>query len=355
MELCPLKDLGKQHRLRPLSEDEVLEMFAQATSALQYLHEHGVTHRDLKPGNILVRSRRPAPINIVLSDFGLATKDHELMSTFARGTYMFMAPEVVADHIKNRRRVDVQYNNKADIWSMGLVALELLLPNGLPHPTDYGIDIQGDEPDPRYARKMLGVRDEFLALRRGQAFAQLVTDMIQWDPADRPSAKECAKRAAAVLAASHPPMEDYLSDKPNTGLLNGTQQDDEALQTAKHKGKDSSSQGTIRLLPKKPRQIMSAYAGVSKTYTCGPNASDRRAARSLAASASTGPTNPSSGSLIGRAGARAGSLSVQGLYHRVVHDRAGPPGEARGIDFPTNNPAGRWLRPERLRACEHVP
>lgn len=201
MEVCPLKDLGNQNRLQPLDEDEVLEVFVQATSALQYLHDRGITHRDLKPGNILVRAREPGLISIALSDFGLAIKGKELMSSSACGTYVFMAPEVVSQHIQYRHKVDVRYNNKADIWSMGLVALDLLLPGGLPHPADYGINIRAGEPDQRYASKMLVARDHLLAIMRDQDFARLVADMIQWDPADRPSALECAERAASVLTA----------------------------------------------------------------------------------------------------------------------------------------------------------
>lgn len=298
MELCPLKDLGIQHRLRPLSEDEVVEMFAQATSALQYLHGQGVAHRDLKPGNILVRSRKPDPLNIALSDFGLATKDQELMSTFACGTYIFMAPEVVAEHIENRRKVDVEYSNKADIWSMGLVALYLLLPGGLPLPKDYDIDIERDEPDRRYARKMLDVRKEFLKQKRGQPFAQLVADMIEWEPDKRPSAKECAERAASVLAGPRLlDIEDHGLEQPIPGLLNETLQEEQATQTYKRKGRDSSSEETIRQPSKKLRQSATAKPRGSKPSTGRPGASGRRAARSLAPSASTALKTPTSMSL----------------------------------------------------------
>ncbi|KAJ4409170.1 hypothetical protein N0V82_009549 [Gnomoniopsis sp. IMI 355080] len=298
MELCPLKDLGKQHKERPLSEDEVVEMFAQATSALKYLHEQGVTHRDIKPGNILVRSRKPDPFNIALSDFGLATKNQELMSTFGCGTYPFMAPEVVAEHIKNRGKVDVKYDNKADIWSMGLVVLDLLLPGGLPLPATYGIAINADEPDQRYAHKMLRIGQKFLEGRRGQPFAQLVADMIQWDPAKRPSAKECAERAASVLAGPRLlDTEGHILDQPDTSLLNRSPRDEEATQTIKRKHRDSSSEETIREPSKKLRQDATAQTRVSKLFTGSSNASNRRAARSQAPSASTAPKTPNTRSL----------------------------------------------------------
>lgn len=311
MELCPLKDLGQQHQELPLSEDEVRKVFAQATSALQYLHGQGVTHRDLKPGNILVRSRQP-DLDIALSDFGLATKDKELMSTFGCGTYMYMAPEVVARSTKDGSKVDVKYDKQADIWSMGLVALALLLPGGLPRPAGYGIDIQGNGLDQRYAHKMLGVREEFLAQRRGQDFARLVGDMIKWNPAHRPTAQQCAERAASVLAASSPSTEDYPSDQPDTGLLNRSPQGEKSAHAVKRKEQGTSAQETVRPRPKRPRQAAAAHAAEASkpSSTGGRNASGRQAARSSAPSASAEYKGPTTRSL---AAALEQELANEGL------------------------------------------
>lgn len=66
----------------------------QIMSALDYLHKSNVTHRDLKPDNILVASHDPFVFK--LSDFGLSKviKDEEtLLKTFC-GTLLYCAPEV---------------------------------------------------------------------------------------------------------------------------------------------------------------------------------------------------------------------------------------------------------------------
>lgn len=203
MECCPLGDLFHQHSKQPFTQAEIIQIMAQATSALQYLHHNGVAHRDLKPPNILVRSRQP--VDIAVSDFGLATKDQTLMSSQGAGTYIFMAPEVVDEYERDedgRKRVQTKYDNKADIWSMGLMALDLLLKRGLPSYGLFGIDLARDGCDQQYAKQIVQVRDQWLAERPGDAFACLVGDMIQWDPAARPSAAECAERAAALVVPS---------------------------------------------------------------------------------------------------------------------------------------------------------
>ena len=66
----------------------------QIMLALEYLHQSGVTHRDLKPDNILVAGHEP--FKFKLSDFGLSKviKDNEtLLKTFC-GTLLYCAPEV---------------------------------------------------------------------------------------------------------------------------------------------------------------------------------------------------------------------------------------------------------------------
>lgn len=72
MEYIRLGDLAKQHNTSGITETELLALFEQTLKALEYLHGRPICHRDVKPANLLVRSR--VPFHIKLTDFGLATE-----------------------------------------------------------------------------------------------------------------------------------------------------------------------------------------------------------------------------------------------------------------------------------------
>jgi len=101
----------------PLSSPEIATLTLRLGEALGYLHENGLLHRDVKPANIIIDSEG-APH---LVDFGLAkcssdaqiTRQSELV-----GTPHFMSPEAI-------RGLDI--DGRSDLFSLGMVALELLL------------------------------------------------------------------------------------------------------------------------------------------------------------------------------------------------------------------------------------
>lgn len=100
--------------------DAVLELFERICLALDAAHESGVIHRDLKPGNVMVR---PDGQPVIL-DFGLAhSEDADLQTLTASGdlfgTPAYMSPEQLAAH---RIRVDA----RTDIWSIGVALFECL-------------------------------------------------------------------------------------------------------------------------------------------------------------------------------------------------------------------------------------
>ena len=94
--------------------------FQQLVSALHYCHQNGVTHRDIKPQNLLLNEEG----NIRVSDFGLSfvasSVNKDLMLQTACGTPAFAAPEVVG-------RSKAGYDGaKADAWSCGVILFALL-------------------------------------------------------------------------------------------------------------------------------------------------------------------------------------------------------------------------------------
>src|SRR6478752_9304233 len=83
-------------RQRPLSTREAAELIAKVARTVHYAHEHGILHRDIKPGNILLDQKGEPH----LTDFGLA-RLVESESTVTRtvevlGTPSYMAPEQAA-------------------------------------------------------------------------------------------------------------------------------------------------------------------------------------------------------------------------------------------------------------------
>jgi tRNA A-37 threonylcarbamoyl transferase component Bud32 len=106
-------------RERYLTADAAALILYEVAKALQYAHERGVIHRDIKPGNILI-SRQG---DVKLADFGIATSREEPDQGLTRdgtmlGTIAYTAPEQIDD----ARSVDP----RSDIYSLGIVLYEML-------------------------------------------------------------------------------------------------------------------------------------------------------------------------------------------------------------------------------------
>lgn len=97
------------------------EIFKQLVNGLKYIHSEGIVHRDINPRNIFLTNN----YCVKIGDFGLS-KDIRNMKGInicedSYGNTMYMAPEQLEDKI---------YNKKSDIYSLGIVYLELLKPFG---------------------------------------------------------------------------------------------------------------------------------------------------------------------------------------------------------------------------------
>jgi len=99
----------------PLPVEEAVDYAVQIAQGLSLAHEAGIIHRDIKPGNVMITAR--GEVKIV--DFGLAKMAETTLTKTGRtlGTAMYMSPEQARGE-----KVD----ERADIWSLGVVLYEML-------------------------------------------------------------------------------------------------------------------------------------------------------------------------------------------------------------------------------------
>jgi len=94
-----------------------LELFARICDAVHYAHDEGVIHRDLKPGNIMVRDDG----SIAILDFGVARVSGSVRTQQGDflGTLMYMSPEQATARISD-------IDKRTDIYSLGVILFELV-------------------------------------------------------------------------------------------------------------------------------------------------------------------------------------------------------------------------------------
>lgn len=131
MEFCEKQTLRDLIR-RDLHDDpeEYWRLFRQMLEGLAHIHSHGIIHRDLKPDNIFIDVAKIPKIG----DFGLATSGQYQRSdrgppsstqdgdmTRSVGTALYVAPEL-------KSTVAGNYNDKVDMYSMGIIFFEMCHP-----------------------------------------------------------------------------------------------------------------------------------------------------------------------------------------------------------------------------------
>lgn len=117
MKLIEGGDLGGLIRQGPLPLDKAAKLLDQVASALDYAHQRGVVHRDIKPGNILLDDEG----NAVLTDFSIAQITNDSTSLTQTGviigTPAYMPPE---------QWQGTPIDSRTDIYALGVVLFDML-------------------------------------------------------------------------------------------------------------------------------------------------------------------------------------------------------------------------------------
>jgi len=110
-----LDQLGETARLSFYNAATLGKMARQILEALQFLHELGVTHCDIKTANICIAERDGTTFKLI--DFGSATLVHDTHPSYLQSRW-YRAPEVAVGDL---------WDEKVDIWSVGCCVAEVLL------------------------------------------------------------------------------------------------------------------------------------------------------------------------------------------------------------------------------------
>ncbi|MGI5273726.1 serine/threonine-protein kinase [Nonomuraea sp. CA-218870] len=172
-------------RLGRIAPQPAMELIAQAASALQAVHDRGIVHRDVKPGNLLVQRDG----TLVLTDFGIARSDLGNRLTDAGmvlGTAAYCAPE---------QAEGAPVTPAVDIYALGVVAYECLAGQ---RPFD------GDSPV-TIALKHIREAPPPLPPDIPPPVRALVEQALSKDPARRFPNARAMSDAARMIAAGEPP------------------------------------------------------------------------------------------------------------------------------------------------------
>jgi serine/threonine protein kinase len=184
LDYLPNKDLFLYiTNIKETNENDVKQIFSKILKAVEYCHNKGICHRDLKLENIMLdKNNEP-----VLCDFGLSTyiENNNGYLTEYVGTKMYMSPEII--------RNEPYSGIKCDIFSLGVILFSLMFQK-------FGF-LEASRNDPFYNLIRKKKYDEYWFYISQQVgiekvkkvsnnFKELYLKMVSYNPNERPSIKD---------------------------------------------------------------------------------------------------------------------------------------------------------------------
>ncbi|VDK31549.1 unnamed protein product [Gongylonema pulchrum] len=154
-----------------LRESEIMRMFEQMLSAVSYLHDNSVLHRDLKTANVFLTKDN----NVKVGDFGIS----RMMSTETQaqgaqtivGTPYYISPEMCEGK---------PYNEKSDVWALGCILYEMACLQRAFEGTNL----------PAVVNKIVKAQYDQVRGPYSNELKLLVRDLLKLEPEQRPTARD---------------------------------------------------------------------------------------------------------------------------------------------------------------------
>lgn len=167
-ELCSISLLDAAANMSPQDITSVLHQLAVVLDAL---HARCIIHRDIKPENVML-IQDGTKLKVKLIDFGLAAFDSTVgPNVRPAGTDLFMAPEMIRG----------TYDNKVDMWSLGITACFLLCGES---PISPALESR------RLYEQILSLDPSTIRFKKcfGESLVSIVKSLLNQDPHLRPNA-----------------------------------------------------------------------------------------------------------------------------------------------------------------------